>query len=479
MNILFATSEAHPLIKTGGLADVSGHLPRALLSNEVSIRVAIPAYRGLHSKLSSAKTIAQLNIDGKAINVLEAFLPGTRVKLWLIDIPVLFDRPGGPYQNEHGQDWHDNAERFGIFNKALTAIACGQTEISWPVDIVHCNDWQTGLLPVLLKLTPKAPRSLFTVHNLAYQGLFSYETFLALGLPGDLWRYDALEYYNQLSFMKAGLTFADRINTVSPQYAEEIKTPEFGCGLDSLLRHRSGVLSGILNGIDDKEWNPGQDTNLESKFNKQSLSKKLPNKLALQKLFGLPQREDVFFLVMVSRLTGQKGVDLIVKALPHLLEMPLQIALLGTGDRDIEAQLLEIAGNRPDKLSVKIAYNESWAHLLIAGGDAFLMPSRFEPCGLTQMYSMRYGTIPIVRNVGGLADTVTNIEETEGTGLIIHENTADELLNTIRKALTLYADRQTWKTIQLNCMRQDFSWKKSAAEYAKLYSAILDSPQTD
>ncbi|HEX7028427.1 MAG TPA: glycogen synthase GlgA [Gammaproteobacteria bacterium] len=478
MNVLFATSEAYPLAKTGGLGDVSGQLPRSLQAQGARIRLITPGYRGVLDNVSKTTVIADLLIDDYAIEIHESTLPGSRVKVWVVVCPELYDRDGGPYQDASGDDWPDNAQRFAIFDKAVCEIAQGRTGITWPVDIVHCHDWQTGLIPALLKQEPQYPATLFTIHNLAYQGLFPYQTFLDLGLPDAYWSHEALEFHGQMSFMKGGLVFADRINTVSPHYAEEIKSREFGCGLEGLLQHRASALTGILNGIDPREWNPSTDPHLKATYTKRSLSDKALNKQPLQYLFDLPQDPDCLVVSMVSRLTHQKGVDVIVDALAELLDLPLQLMILGTGDRRLEQGLQSAASAHPTRLGVKIAYNESWAHLLIGGSDAFMMPSRFEPCGLTQLYSLRYGTVPIVRNVGGLADTVIDatpksLNQAMATGVIIDDDTPAALVTAIKKVIALYQDKPVWQKLQLNGMRQEFSWAASAREYLQLYRELI------
>lgn len=438
----------------------------------------MPGYRGVLDKAPSRKTTALLQIAGYSIKIHEVILPGSRVKVWIVDCPELYDRDGGPYQDTAGNDWPDNAQRFAIFDKTVCEIALGRAGIDWPVDIVHCHDWQTGLIPALLKLEPKSPATLFTIHNLAYQGIFPYQAFLDLGLPSHYWSHQALEFHGQLSFIKGGLVFADRINTVSPHYAEEIKTSEFGCGLEGLLQHRASALTGILNGIDHREWNPSTDPHLRENYNKRNIPSKVLNKPALQSLFKLPEDPDSLVVSMVSRLTHQKGVDVIVDALPQLLKLPLQLAILGTGDRRLEQELQSAAAAHPDKLGVKIAYNESWAHLLIGGSDIFIMPSRFEPCGLTQLYSLRYGTVPMVRDVGGLADTVIDttpatLDQGIATGIIIADDSPGALVAATRKGLELYQNKPVWQRLQLNGMRQEFTWTTSAREYLKLYRELI------
>lgn len=483
MNILFVSSEVHPLIKTGGLADVAGYLPPALKGLGVSIRIAVPGYPEVLEKLTGFKLINRYHIDGYSIDIIESILPGTDVIIWVVCCPKLYERNGGPYQNDEGEDWPDNAQRFGVFCKVIVAICQDWVELGWPIDLVHCNDWQTGLIPALLKLQNKAPATLFTIHNLAYQGLFSYQDFTRLQLPPHLWTHHALEFHEQLSFIKGGLVFADRINTVSPRYAREIQTEKFGCGLDGLLHYRAKSLSGILNGTDTEQWNPKTDNNLVGNFDAQHLQNKSANKLALQKLFALPQDRNIPLFSLVTRLTQQKGIDLLMDALQMLKDINAQFAILGTGDRKLELRVRNHARKYPDLFSVKIAYNESWAHLAIAGADIFLMPSRFEPCGLTQLYSLRYGTIPLVHAVGGLVDTVTdatagNLAAKTATGVHFKRDTPKALARAIKQTLQLYDDKLTWKTMQLTGMQQNFSWQAAAGKYLALYRRILKSAQT-
>ena len=474
--ILFAASEAFPLIKTGGLGDVAGSLPRALLGLKQDVRLILPAYTDVPGRAGRLKTVAEFPLRHHTIRLLAGTLPGSRVPLYLVDCPALFDRPGNPYLAADGQPWPDNAWRYTLFAEAVTRLANNQLGLDWQPDLVHCNDWQTGLIPALLSRQTQRPATVFTIHNLAYQGLFNFQTFQDLGLPADLWHLDALEYHGQLSFIKGGLVFADRINTVSPAYAREIQTPEFGCGLDGLLRHRQAALSGILNGIDTKEWNPGTDPFLAQTYNRRSLASKAVNKSALQQNLGLQLNADVLLIGFVGRLVEQKGVDILLDGLEKILTLPIQLALLGSGDNRFETAFLNTAELHPDTVAVKIGYSESLAHQIEAGADVFLMPSRFEPCGLNQMYSMHYGTPPVVRSVGGLADTVTdsnatNLAAKTATGFVFSGDKGNDLYQTLARACDLYPDKSQWKTIQLAGMGHDFSWQNSAQEYLKLYNA--------
>lgn len=477
--ILFAASEAFPLIKTGGLGDVAGSLPRALRGLKQDVHLILPAYADVLKRAGKLKTVAEFSVRHHTVRLLAGNLPATRLPVWLVDCPELYDRPGNPYLGPDGKPWADNAWRYTIFAEAVVQVATNQLGLDWQAEVVHCNDWQTGLIPALLSLQAERPVTVFTIHNLAYQGTFSYQTFQELGLSPDLWHLAALEYHGQLSFIKGGLVFADRINTVSPSYAREIQTPEFGYGLDGLLRHRQSVLSGILNGIDLKEWNPGTDSFLAQTYNRRSLVNKGINKSALQQNLGLQPDADALLIGFVGRLVEQKGVDILLAGIQEILSLPVQLAMLGSGEAHFEAALLEVATQHVGQVAIKIGYSESLAHQIEAGADVFLMPSRFEPCGLNQMYSMHYGTPPIVRQVGGLADTVidaneSNLSAKTATGFVFSGERGMDLYQTINRACDIYADKQKWHTLQLTGMGRDFSWQNSAQEYLKLYKAALE-----
>lgn len=477
--ILFVASEAHPLVKTGGLGDVAGSLPVALQSLGADVRLLLPAYRDTLMLAGKLKTVATLTVPGlgSPVKVLEGKFPGTPLITWLVDFPPAYDRPGNPYLDPHGQPWPDNAMRYALLAHAATSLALGRTELKWRPDVVHCHDWQTGLVPVLLAQEKTRPATLFTIHNLSYQGLFPYQAFTALALPQELWSPEALEFHGQLSFMKGGLVFADQLTTVSPTYAREIQTPEFGDGLDGLLRHRAARLTGILNGIDDTEWNPARDTYISKPYSSSETRHKTANKLALQQELGLPQNPTTPLIGMVGRLVQQKGIDLVLDTLPALMHRPLQLVLLGSGESGYEDALRRQATRFASRLAVRIGYDEGLAHRIEAGSDMFLMPSRFEPCGLNQLYSLRYGTVPIVHRVGGLADTVVdatdeNIVNGKANGIVFQEAHAGTLLGGVDRALALWRDTDRWKQIMLTGMRQDFSWHRRAAEYLQLYKRL-------
>lgn len=481
MDILFASSEAHPLIKTGGLADVSGSLPRALKNSKQEVRLILPAYPDAVANAGTLQCVAELALPtvSTPVRILQGRLPNSRVRLYLVDAPAYFDRPGGPYSSPDGVDWPDNAARFALFARAVCEIAMNRAGLDWRPNLVHCNDWQTGLIPALLADEPRRPATLFTIHNLAYQGLFDNTQVAALGLPDTWWSMHELEFHGRISFLKGGLVFADWLSTVSPTYAGEIRTAEFGCGLEGLLEHRKDRLSGILNGVDYRDWNPGRDRLIPYTYTARTLRLKQENKIALQNAFELPSRTDIPVFGHVGRLVEQKGLDLILDLIPELLQRPMQLVVLGTGQPELERALRAAHAKHRSKIGVRIAYDEALAHLLEAGSDVFLMPSRFEPCGLNQLYSLRYGTPPIVRRTGGLADSVVdasgpNLYTQIATGFVFDDAEPDQLLRAIDRALNLYAQQRVWKDLLLNGMREDFSWERSARLYLTLYQRILD-----
>ena len=476
--ILFVSSEAHPLIKTGGLADVSGSLPIALNEISQNIHLLLPKYQALNLT-EPVWHRCMIRIDNLEINILETRLPGTHVPVWLVDYPPFFDLPGNPYSDPQGIPWANNLERFTLFCKVATEIAMDRTHLEWKPDIVHCNDWQSGLVPSLLSLEDDRPATVFTIHNLAYQGLFPAEKYQNLNLPKQLWTPESLEFYGMLSLIKGGLVYADHITTVSPSYALEIQTPEYGYGLEGLLHTKQMDLSGIINGIDTNIWNPETDEHLAKPYSAKKIGEKNANKIALQKELSLPVNKTIPVFGLISRLVEQKGIDLVLECLPEMLLLPVQFVLLGTGNPDFEHRLQNLATLHPSKVSVTIGYNEALAHLIEAGVDIFLMPSRFEPCGLNQLYSQRYGTVPIVRKTGGLIDTIEDalpetLNNRTATGIAFHDAEADSLMEAIKRALILFHDKTMWKKLQENCMAKDFSWKKSAEQYLSLYRKILD-----
>ena len=479
-DILFVTSEVHPFIKTGGLADVSGSLPVALRALRRDVRIVLPAYRAALQRARNTVEMTQFSVHGSdtPVTIREGRLPGTRVVVWFVDSPPHFDRPGGPYTDEEGRDWPDNAQRFTVFSRAVEKIACGEAGLAWRPELIHCNDWQSGLVPALLALRGERPATVFTIHNLAYQGLFSWDVFQTLHLPQTLWSMHAMEFYGQFSFIKGGIVFADMINTVSPNYAREITTPEFGCGLQDLLASRKDRLVGILNGADYSQWNPAKDPHLVKTYNAFTLEHKAANKAALQDRFHLPREPKTPLIGLIGRLVEQKGFDLLLAVLPQLLQRQVQVVVLGSGDKSLEDRLKRATVEYPRQVSAHIGYDESLAHLIEGGADMFLMPSRYEPCGLNQIYSLRYGTLPIVRRTGGLANTVIdateeNIANRTATGVVFDDATPQALLQAVDRALALYRQPRLWKKILFNGMQQDFSWRRSARQYLQLYQRAL------
>jgi starch synthase len=481
--ILFASSEVHPLIKTGGLADVSASLPRTLKQQGQDVKIVMPAYRECLSSLENLHIIAELDVVGfhKKVHILEAMLPDSDVIIWLVHSPHHFDRDGGPYGNKEG-DWHDNAARFALFSRVIALLATNQTRLDWQPDILHCNDWQTGLAPAFIAHLPYRPKIVFTIHNLAYQGLYSRDVFDALDLPEMLWSTDGIEFFGQMSFMKGGLVYADHVNTVSPTYAKEICTPEYGFGLEGLLQHltEQGVVSGILNGIDMTDWDPSSDQNIAQNYTAKTVKNKLHNKTMLQQHFHLPMKDKVLMIGFISRLVAQKGVDLSLAALTQLLQAgeSIQVICLGSGEEQLEHGLRVLRAHYPDKVAIHLGYDEALAHQIEAGIDLFLMPSRFEPCGLNQLYSLRYGTLPLVRATGGLADSVVdasqqNRNNNTATGFTFEDASVEALQETLYRAIELYQHPRLWRKVMLTAMMQDFSWQNSALTYQALYDQLL------
>jgi starch synthase len=473
MQILYAASEAHPLIKTGGLGDVVGSLPKALQELGHDVRLILPAYREAVRRAGPVSPIAVLHLAGSSepARLLLARLPGSQLPVYLVEAPC-FDRDGGPYGENGAGDWPDNAGRFGLFCRAIVEVAQDRAGLGWQPQLVHAHDWQSALAPALLTLEAPRPATVFTIHNLAYQGLFDQADFQRLLLPAAWWSPQALEFYDRFSFIKAGLVFSDRITTVSPNYAREILTPEFGCGLEGVLQMRAHELTGILNGADYDHWNPAHDPHITRAYSADDPAGKPNNKRALQRRFGLPQRSRTPLFAHIGRLVEQKGADLVLATLPRLIEHGAQLVVLGTGETALEDALRQAAAAHPQQVGVMVGYDEALAHRIEAGADAFLMPSRFEPCGLNQIYSLRYGTVPVVRRTGGLADTVREDGATS-TGFLFDAPSADDLWAATARALAAYADRPRWAALSHNGMTQDFGWSQSAAHYAGLYQELL------
>ena len=479
LRVLFATPECAPLVKTGGLGDVSAALPVAVRALGTDIRILLPGYRQVLAQLPDCRELARLApmADFPRARLLQGQL-ASGVALFVLDCPQLYDRDGGPYQTEAGSDWTDNALRFGLLSRVAALLGSAASPIDWQAQVIHCNEWQTGLAPAYLRYAAGArAATLLTVHNLAFQGIFEPALVAALGLPADCFSPDGVEYYGKLSFLKAGLQLADAISTVSPGYAREIQSAALGFGLHGLLAARSDSLYGILNGIDTDLWNPATDPLIACRYDADTLASKPVNKQALQLRLGLAPASDVPLFAVVSRFTEQKGLDWLLEIAPQLLALPAQLALLGGGDAQLERGFLALAQSHPREVSATIGFDETLAHLIEAGADAFLMPSRFEPCGMNQMYSQRYGTPPIVRATGGLADTVIDctpatLADGSASGFVFQEPSAGALLAAVERAARTWRDSATWRALQRNGMARDFGWNASARRYAGIYARL-------
>lgn len=480
--VLFVTPELAPWIKSGGLGEISRSLPAALHEAGVDVRILVPAYPPLLAAFPEAHLVAEVAEPGGRLlpaRLLEARLE-CGIPLLLIDCPDYYRRAGTAYQDIDGQDFADNALRFGLLSKVAAVLGSRGSPYPWRPEVVHCNDWPCGLAPAYLhfeRRMAKKAATVMTVHNLAFQGIFPPSTLADLGLPPESFAMDGVEFWGNLSFMKAGLQFAGRITTVSPRYAAEIQGEEFGSGLAGLLRWRSRDLAGILNGIDTQAWNPATDPFLARRYDFAHIEAKAANKTALQRRMGLAEDASLPLLGVVSRITQQKGLDLLTQIAGDIARLPVQLVLLGRGDKALENQLAQLAARRPELFAVSIGFDEELAHLIEGGADIFLMPSRFEPCGLNQMYSLRYGTPPVVRATGGLADTVVNctmetLAEGKANGFTFENATADDLLEAIRRALAAWRDKALWRRLQGNGMKQDFGWAQTAGRYRALYEEL-------
>lgn len=481
LKVLAVASECFPVVKTGGLADVVGALPGALAEHGIFVRTLVPGYPGVMAAIGVGDAVATLDLNGAMVRVRSASLDG--LDLLVLDAPHLFDRPGTPYNAPDGQDWPDNPLRFAALCQAGAAIARGAVP-GWQPDLVHAHDWQAGLLPALLHygLQP-APPSVFTVHNLAFHGWAPAHLLAGMGLPAESFTIEGVEFHGGIGALKAGLRLADRITTVSPTYANEITRPADGQGLDGLLRTRGSELQGILNGIDTAVWNPAVDALLPFRYAGPRARARGRNKAALRAAFALGDSAGPLFGV-VSRLTAQKGIDLVLGALPTLLHLGGQLALIGTGEPALVEGLRAAAAVHPGRVGVRIGYDEATAHLIQAGCDALLVPSRFEPCGLTQLCALRYGAIPVVSRVGGLADTVVDANPAAlaagvATGVQFLPVDAPGLAGALQRLATLYADPEAWLRLQSNAMKASVGWQAPAAEYAKLFASALATAARD
>jgi starch synthase len=486
MRILFVTSEAFPLAKTGGLADVSRALPTALKRLGVEVRLLMPGYRRALERVAHPHLVEDIPplLGVSDAQLIAGKFPDCDLPVWLVDSPSLFDRDGGLYQDNDGADWPDNALRFAFLSHVAAEIAMARTSLAWRPDVVHGNDWHTGLLPLLLahEREPR-PRTVFTTHNMAFQGNFPREAVPAL--PDHvLCSAPDIDFYGRLSFLKAGLRYADRVTTVSPTYAREILTPEFGFGLEGVLRDRGKDFSGILNGIDDSIWNPATDPNLPQNYRVSDIAGKRVCKRALQEELGLASTPETTPLIgFVSRLTHQKMADTVLEVLPWIVEQGAQLIVVGEGERQIETGLTDAHRHNRDRVSVTIGYDEALAHKLQAGSDILLAPARFEPCGLTQLYALRYGTLPVVRCTGGLADTVVDanlrtIADRTASGFAFEKAGAEDLISALSRALTLFREPLLWRLLQLQAMTREFGWDTSAAKFIELYHDVAQTTRT-
>ena len=492
LKILFVTSEVVPFVKTGGLADVSAALPQTLAELGHEVRIVVPKYGAVDDRKFKIHEVVRLKdikieLAGKEVifSLKSCFLPGQkiRVQIYFLDNQEYFGSRNSLYGDPMtGKDYPDNDERFIILNRAVFELII---KLGWIPDIIHCNDWQCGLIPTYLKTVYSGEenfdkfKTLFTIHNLAYQGEFSKSSFKKTGLPDKLNSPKGILHKGKLNFMKSGLVYADAINTVSKTYANEIRTDSvIGSGLKDVLSKRKDDLYGIINGIDTKVWNPDRDKHLPKKYSIKNVEQKAVNKQALAEKFGFEFKEDTPIIGLISRLFDSKGIDLIEKILPQLLKLDIQMIVLGTGDKRYHSFFDQIAKKQSDKFACYLGFNDDLAHLIEGGADILLMPSKYEPCGLNQMYSLNYGTIPVVRETGGLADTVKKFNEKtkEGTGFVFKKYNAKELLTEIKRALKVYRDKDTWNKIVKAGMKEDFSWNSSAKKYIDLYKTILNEP---
>ena len=473
-------------MKTGGLGDVSASLPAALARLGIDVRILLPGYTHVLDALPDATLISTIAARGSFPSAAILAAPGPHdVPLLVLDCPSLYRRPGGPYQDPQGRDWPDNALRFGLLSRVAADLGCDSSPIEWRPDVVHCNEWQTGLTPVYLAYA-KGVRaaSLITIHNLAFQGLFEPKYLPELGLPASSFSIDGLEYYGKLSFLKGGLRYADAITTVSPTYAEEIQNDPLGFGFHGLLAARRDVLTGILNGIDSELWNPATDGMIPFRYDVRTLDAKHWNKRALQNALGLDAEDAIPLFGVVSRLAHQKGTDLLVAIAPRLAALPAQLVVQGTGDAETQRMLVALAAQFPGRIAIRIGFNEPLAHLIEAGADSFLMPSRFEPCGMNQMFSQRYGTPPVARATGGLIDSVVDctprsLADGTATGFLFRDAGAEDFLAATERATAAYRDPPTWRALQRNGMARNFGWDASADKYAEIYRRIASrAPST-
>jgi len=476
LKVLSVASEIFPLVKTGGLADVVGALPGALAGEGIAVRTLVPGYPAVLEKLEGERTVLELaELPGGPAQVLSAVAAG--LDLLVLQAPHLYGRPGNPYVDKSGRDWSDNAQRFAALSWVAAAIGRGLLQRYRP-HVIHAHDWQTGLVPAYLQYAGEArPATVITIHNLAFQGHFPAALLRSLLLPPEALAIEGVEYFGGIGFLKAGLQFADRITTVSPTYAAEIRTAEGGMALDGLLRLRSSVVSGILNGIDQAIWNPATDRTLPAPYDAVRLSRRRRNKAALKESFGITSPETSLLFAVVSRLSEQKGLDLLLAALPKLLALGADLVVLGSGDAGLENGYRAAAAAAPGRIGVRVGYDEALAHLIQGGSDALVVPSRFEPCGLTQLCALRYGSVPVVARVGGLNDTIIDANEMAlaagvASGFQFAPVTREALELALARSAGVWRDRKAWRRMQQNGMALDVGWGRAARQYARLYREV-------
>lgn len=482
IEVLSVTSEIYPLVKTGGLADVAGALPAALAQNGVSMRTLVPGYPAVMAKLGAAREVYYFeDLFGVTARLFAGRAEG--LDLIVLDAPALYDRPGNPYVGPEGWDWPDNWKRFAALSWVASELGLGLVEGYRP-HIIHAHDWQAGLVAAYVKYGPSSSlKTVMTVHNMAFQGTFGSDIFGQLRLPPYAFSVEGVEYFGGVGYLKAGVECADVVTTVSPTYAAEIRTSAFGMGLDGLLNNRSETVFGVLNGIDMEAWNPATDPSLASTYTANSLNSRATNKAAVQEAFGLEKSTGPLFAV-VSRLTWQKGIDLLVNSIELLVSAGAQLAVLGSGEAELENAVRGAAIRHPGRVGLVTGYNEELSHLVQGGADVLMVPSRFEPCGLTQLYALRYGAVPLVSRVGGLNDTVIDanvaaLQAEVATGVQFAPPSEEALANAIRRTLALYADEKSWKKMQRRGMKADVSWESSAARYAQLYASLIGLKHDD
>ncbi len=486
MKVLQVGAEVYPLIKTGGLADVLGALPQALRAQGAEPRLLLPGMPAIIDAVLHAKRVCRIGpaFGAGQVNLLLAQMPYSQVPVYVIDAPFLYRRDGGPYQDHTGAEWPDNLQRFGLLGWVAAQLAQGELVDDWAPDVLHAHDWHAAMSCAYLGAHPSGSvASIYTVHNLAFQGLFPHDDCALLGLSSRFMSPSALEFHGQLSFMKAGLKFADRVTTVSPSYAREIATPEFGAGLEGVIRGRGADVSGILNGIDTQVWDPAADTALARRYSLRQPQGKADNKAALQSRFGLKVSPGAPLMGLVSRLTSQKGLDLVLSVLPDILRMGGQLVVQGTGEPALEAAFRMAADVHQGRVGVLLDYDETNAHRLVAGADMILVPSRFEPCGLTQMYGLRYGTVPVVRRVGGLADTVRDAGTVgamspDGNGFVFELAQPSALHEAIARAFEVFRQPDLWAELMQRGMHEDLSWDGPARHHLALYERVCSDKQT-